>query len=123
MPSRLDGAESHSGRQVRVGTVIGCGLSPLKGAAHAHPERIVVGRHEVLGDRRWALIESRGGDVRVMRTVEVPAVMTVHANVHIDGGLRMDLPDGRVFFVASPDGPVVMADYWGRRTPVRPAPG
>jgi uncharacterized protein YcbX len=108
---------------MRVGTVAGCGLSPLKGAAHAHPDRIVVRRHEVLGDRRWALVEPRPGHLRVLRTVEVPAVMTVRAQVDADGVLRLALPDGRTFFVDPPDGPALPADYWGRDTPVRPAPG
>ena len=108
---------------VRVGTVIGCGFSPLKGAAHAHPERIVVRRHEVLGDRRWALVEPRPGGLRVMRTVEVPAIMTVRAQIDADDLLRLDLPDGRTYWVTSPDGPALVADYWGRETRVRPAPG
>jgi uncharacterized protein YcbX len=111
------------GPLVRVGTVVGCGLSPLKGAAHAHPDRILVRRLEVLGDRRWAFIESRRGDLRVMRTVEVPAIMTVRAQIDAEGGLRMDLPGGRFYFVPSPEGPTVPADYWGRRVRVRPAPG
>ena len=101
------------GRPVRVGTVVGCGLSPLKGAAHAHPDRIVVRRLEVLGDRRWAFIESRRGDLRVMRTVEVPAIMTVRAQIDAEGGLRMDLPGGRVYFVPSPEGPTVLGGILG----------
>ncbi len=107
----------------RVGAVIGCGLSPLKGAAHAHPDRIVIRRLEVLGDRRWALVEPRRGGFRVMRTVEVPAIMTVRAQADADGVLRLDLPDGRSHWVNGPDGPAVIADYWGRQTRVHPAPG
>lgn len=112
-----------AGRPVRVGTVIGCGLSPLKGAAHAHPERIAVRRHEVLGDRRWALVEPRPGGLRVMRTVEVPAIVTVRARVDADCRLRLDLPDGRTHCVTPPDGTALVADYWGRETRVRRAPG
>ena len=114
---------SDGGRPVRVGTVVGCGVTPLKGAAHAHPDRVVVRRDEVLGDRRWAFVEQRRGDLRVMRTVEVPAIMTVRAQIDDAGGLRIDLPDGLVFLVDNPDGPAVPADYWGRRVAVRPASG
>ena len=63
--------DGDAGRQGRVGTVTGFGLSALKGAAHAHPERIVVRRLEVVGDRQWALVEPHRGGLRVMRTVEV----------------------------------------------------
>ncbi len=107
----------------QVGTVRRLGLTPLKGAAHTHPLRIVVDHHEVLGDRRWALIETRGRELRVVRTVDSPAVMTVRAHSDADDELLLDLPDDRSFRVPLPAGPAVVADYWGRATRVRPAPG
>ena len=39
------------------------------------------------------------------------------------GGLWLELPRGPSFLVPGPDGPTVIADYWGRATTVRPAPG
>jgi uncharacterized protein YcbX len=49
--------------------------------------------------------------------------MTVRAQIEAEGGLRMDLPGGRVYFVPRPERPTVLADYWGRQVRVRPASG
>ncbi len=119
----IDAAEGRSDAVGTVGTVVGLGVTPLKGAAHSHPRQVVVDRAEVVGDRRWALLELRGASWRVVRTVEVPAMLTVRAHSVADGGLWLELPDGRAFLVATPDGPVVVADYWSRATSVRTAPG
>ena len=75
------------------------------------------------GDRRWALITASGSRWLVVRTVNNPAVMTVRARSDHHGGLWLDLPCGPSFLVPGPDGPTVVADYWGRSTTVRPAPG
>jgi uncharacterized protein YcbX len=69
------------------------------------------------------MVEPRRGTLRVMRTVEVPAIMAVRTQVADDGVLRLDLPDGRTFWVDPPVAPALPADYWGREARVRPAPG
>ncbi len=106
-----------------VGTVVRLGLTALKGAAHSHPERVAVRRDEVLGDRRWALIQPRDGGARIVRTVESPGMTAVRAHCDASGGLRLELPDGRHFPVTRPQDTTVIAEYWGCATRVRPAPG
>jgi len=106
-----------------VGTVLRLGLAAVKGVAYSHPPSIVVHSDGVVGDRRWALIQEQGSSWRVVRTVERPTIMTVRARQDTHQGLWLQLKDGRAFLVPAPDGPTVVADYWGRATLVRPAPG
>ena len=135
---RAGGATEH------VGTVARLGLTPLKGAAHLHPERIAVRRDEVVGDRRWALIQPVASGWRIVRTVESPRMTAVRARRDAGGALFLELPGGRRFVVdgagsagagdgagagvagadaAGADAAGVIAEYWGRPTYVRLVPG
>jgi len=119
---RAGGATEH------VGTVARLGLTPLKGAAHLHPERIAVRRDEVVGDRRWALIQPVASGWRIVRTVESPRMTAVRARCDAGGALFLELPGGRRFVVdgagsAGAGSAGVVAEYWGRPTFVRPVPG
>lgn len=107
----------------RVGTVARLGLTPLKGAAHWHPDRIAVRRDEVVGDRRWALIQPLRSGWRIVRTVESPGMTAVRARADPSGALRMELPDGRLFLIDGAQGGAVTAEYWGRPANVHLAPG
>ena len=107
----------------RVGTVARLGLTPLKGAAHWHPDRIAVRRDEVVGDRRWALIQPLRSGWRIVRTVESPGMTAVRARADASGVLRMELPDGRLFLIDGAEGAAVIAEYWGRPANVHLAPG
>jgi len=111
----------------------------LKGAAHLHPERIAVRRDEVVGDRRWALIQPVASGWRIVRTVESPRMTAVRARCDAGGALFLELPGGRRFVVdgagsagagagagagvAGADAAGVIAEYWGRPTYVRLVPG
>ena len=110
----------------RVGTVVRLGLTPLKGAAHTHPQRITVRAAEVVGDRRWALIQPVRDGWRIVRTVETPGMTAVRARCDATGVLDLELPDGRRFLIdgdGGADGGAVVAEYWGRPAHVHLAPG
>lgn len=107
----------------RVGTVARLGLTPLKGAAHWHPDRIAVRRDEVVGDRRWALIQPLRSGWRIVRTIESPGMTAVRARADARGVLRMELPDGRLFLIDGAEGGAVTAEYWGRPANVHLAQG
>ncbi|HEY5116234.1 MAG TPA: MOSC N-terminal beta barrel domain-containing protein [Nakamurella sp.] len=127
----------HVGSAVlQVGTVARLGLTPLKGAAHSHPERIVVRRDGVVGDRRWALIQPVASGWRIVRTVESPRMTAVRARCNAAGILHLALPDGRRYLVNGADtggaGTAgaggsrtagVVAEYWGRPASVHLLPG
>jgi uncharacterized protein YcbX len=106
-----------------VGTVARLGLTPLKGAAHSHPERIAVRRDEVVGDRRWALIQPVASGWRIVRTVESPRMTSVRARCDAGGVLHLEIPDGRRYLVDGADAGGVVAEYWGLPASVHPAPG
>lgn len=110
-----------------VGRVQRLGLTPLKGSAHVHPERVQLDRHGPVGDRGWCLLERDAhGAWVVARTVRTPAVLRVRATAPPDGGLDLALPDVRLHVPepASPlPAPALVADYWGRPAPVAPVPG
>ena len=107
----------------QVGTVARLGLTPLKGAAHSHPERIAVRRDEVVGDRRWALIQPATGGWRIVRTVESPKMTAVRARCAAGGVLHLELPDGRRYLVDGAHTGGVVAEYWGRPAHVHLVPG
>jgi len=107
----------------QVGTVARLGLTPLKGAAHSHPERIAVRRDEVVGDRRWALIQPAASEWRIVRTVESPKMTAVRARCAAGGVLHMELPDGRRYLVDGAHTGAVVAEYWGRPANVHLVPG
>ncbi len=109
-----------------MGTVVRLGLTPLKGAAHTHPERITVRPAEVVGDRRWALIQPERDGWRIVRTVETPGMTAVRARCDAGGVLDLELPDGRRFLIdgdGRAEGAAVVAEYWGRPAHVRLSPG
>jgi uncharacterized protein YcbX len=107
----------------QVGTVARLGLTPLKGAAHSHPERIAVRRDEVVGDRRWALIQPAASGWRIVRTVESPRMTAVRARCAAGGVLHLELPDGRRYLVDGAHTGGVVAEYWGRPANVHLVPG
>jgi uncharacterized protein YcbX len=107
----------------QVGTVARLGLTPLKGAAHSHPERIAVRRDEVVGDRRWALIQPAASGWRIVRTVESPRMTAVRARRAVGGILHLELPDGRRYLVDGAHTGGVVAEYWGRPANVHLVPG
>lgn len=107
----------------QVGTVARLGLTPLKGAAHSHPERIAVRRDEVVGDRRWALIQPAASEWRIVRTVESPKMTAVRARCAAGGVLHLELPDGRRYLVDGAHTGAVVAEYWGRPANVHLVPG
>ena len=95
----------------------------MKGAAHSHPERIAVRRDEVVGDRRWALIQPAASEWRIVRTVESPKMTAVRARCAAGGVLHMELPDGRRYLVDGAHTGGVVAEYWGRPANVHLVPG
>lgn len=109
-----------------MGRVRRLGLTPLKGSAHQHPERVEVREHGALGDRGWCLVEHDGdGRPVVARTVRTPALLRVRAAALPAGGLRLDLPDAAPALAPEPPDPAepLTADYWGRPAPVALVPG
>jgi uncharacterized protein len=114
----------HTGTAVQqIGTVARLGLTPLKGASHLHPERIAVRRDEVVGDRRWALIQPVASGWRIVRTVESPRMTAVRARCAAGGVLHLELPDGRRYLVDGAHTAGVVAEYWGRPADVHLVPG
>ena len=125
LPGRAVTGQGSAAEQ--VGTVARLGLTPLKGAAHLHPERVAVRRDEVVGDRRWALIQPVASGWRIVRTVESPGMTAVRARCDVEGVLELELPGGRWFVVeGDPVGAPaagVVAEYWGRPADVHLVPG
>lgn len=112
------------GRVTGLGTVARLGISPFKGGAHSHPQVLEVSPDGPVGDRTFALVEehpSRG--TAVVRTVENPGVLQVRAVVGGDGALSLELPGGAFTVPQSTSGTGLVADYWGRATPVHLLPG
>ena len=112
----------------QVGIVARLGLTPLKGAAHLHPERVVVRPDEVVGDRRWALIQPVASGWRIVRTVESPRMTAVRARCDAEGVLHLELPGGRWSVVDGADSAGagtagVVAEYWGLPVGVHLVPG
>lgn len=88
------------------------GLTSLKGACHASREYIHLDRSGPRDDRLWCLLDADRD--RVLRTVEHPAMVLVHATW--DGtALTVRTPEGgEVRAAPEPTGQTVVSDYWGR---------
>lgn len=91
-------------------------LTPLKGTAHTVPSRLTFDEHGPRDDRRFCLVDLQRA--RVLRTVENPALVGVHASY--DGSqLAIRLRDGStVSGVTRQLGESFTVDYWGRRANV-----
>ncbi|MDR7310957.1 uncharacterized protein YcbX [Nocardioides luteus] len=98
-------------------TVVRAGYAPIKGTRHLARDQVRFDAKGVVGDRGFALVSLDDGDPghgRVVRTVQHPALVAVHAE-QVGGRLDVVLPDGRSAS-AEPTvtGEHVVCDYWGR---------
>lgn len=97
--------------------VVRAGFAPIKGTRHLAHDQVVLDAQGVVGDRGFALVSvdeidpARG---RVLRTVQHPSLVAVHAALAGDR-LEIELPDGETTS-AEPvaTGERLTCDYWGR---------
>lgn len=97
--------------------VLRAGLSPVKGTRHLSLPQLQLEPYGATGDRRLCLLDITAR--AVLRTVQHPALVTVHAELR-DGVLTVSLPDGRTATAAmeaaieAAGGERLVCDYWGR---------
>ncbi|MFT4082922.1 MAG: MOSC domain-containing protein [Nocardioides sp.] len=94
--------------------VLRAGFAPVKGTAHRSFDEVRLSPGGVVGDRRYALIARHGGAARVLKTVQHPELVTVHAACR-GTELEVRLPGGELLRATpTPTGERVTADFWGR---------
>jgi MOSC domain-containing protein len=78
---------------------------PVKGCHRVDHDEITVQPWGVVGDRRWLIVDEKGGAVTQR---EVPALTGLRADLTPDGELRLSLPDRDDLTIAEPVvGPLV----------------
>jgi uncharacterized protein YcbX len=94
---------------------------PVKGCHRVDHDEITVQPWGVVGDRRWLIVDEKGGAVTQR---EAPALTGLRATITHDRGLRLSLPGREDLTIAEPQvGPLTdisLFAYRGQATPADP---